>query len=59
MKLAEIKSVAAAKGVKGGKLTKVELVRAIQAAEGNNACFGHGQADTCGQDACLWRQDCD
>jgi len=37
---------------------KVDLVRAIQEAEGYEACFKSGKADDCGQDACLWREDC-
>jgi hypothetical protein len=37
---------------------KADLVRAIQQAEGYDACFKTGKADVCGQDACLWREDC-
>jgi hypothetical protein len=59
MTLAEIKAVAAQRGVKPGKMTKAELIRAIQAAEGNPCCFASGRAAECGQDACLWRPDCD
>ncbi|HEX8960866.1 MAG TPA: Rho termination factor N-terminal domain-containing protein [Geobacteraceae bacterium] len=58
MKLAEIRAIAAQRGVKAGRMNKGELIRAIQAAEGNNACFGSGAAETCGQTACLWRADC-
>ena len=59
MKLEEIKEIARLQGIKAGKLKKAELVRAIQAAEGNAACFGSGQSSECGQQACLWRPDCD
>ena len=58
MKVEEIREIAAAKGIKAGKLKKVELVKAIQAAEGNNRCFDTGSADFCGQNTCLWRDDC-
>ena len=58
MTLAEIKSIAVEKGVKPGKMTKAELVRAIQRAEGNADCFARGEATSCGQDACLWRPNC-
>ncbi len=58
MKLAEIKALAEQKGVKAGKMTKADLVRAIQQAEGNLTCFGTGKAAECGQTACLWRPDC-
>jgi hypothetical protein len=58
MKVQEIKDIAARKGIKAGSMKKAELVRAIQQAEGNEACFETGKADICGQDQCLWREDC-
>lgn len=58
MKLDEIKEMAKQHNIKAGKMKKGDLVRAIQQAENNDACFEAGQADTCGQDACLWREDC-
>ncbi|MFA4944959.1 MAG: hypothetical protein WC789_09700 [Lentisphaeria bacterium] len=36
---------------------KVDVIRAIQVAEGNSPCFGKDGA-TCGQLACCWRSDC-
>ncbi|MBK5275743.1 MAG: Rho termination factor N-terminal domain-containing protein [Desulfuromonadales bacterium] len=59
MKLDEIKEIAKQHNIKVGKMKKADLVRAIQQAENNTACFATGQADTCGQDACLWREDCE
>jgi len=59
MKLDEIKAIAKEKGIKPGRMKKVELVRAIQEVEGNYTCFETGQVNSCGQDACLWREDCD
>ena len=58
MKLEEIKEIAKQHGIKTGKMKKADLVRAIQMAESNDACFETGQASTCGQDECLWRPDC-
>lgn len=58
MKLEEIKEIAKQHDVKVGKLKKADLVRAIQAAEGNEVCFETGQADHCMQEKCLWRADC-
>jgi len=58
MKLEEIKAIAKQHDIKVGKMKKAELVRAIQAAEGNDACFETGQASGCGQAECLWRDDC-
>lgn len=59
MKLEEIKEIAKQHNIKAGKMKKAELVRAIQAAEGNPQCFETGTSSACGQDGCLWRQDCD
>ena len=58
MKLEEIKEIAKQHNIKAGKMKKAELVRAIQDAEGNELCFETGTADSCGQDACLWREAC-
>lgn len=58
MKLEEIKEIARQHDIKVGKLKKGELVRAIQSAEGNEACFGTARVLVCGQYQCLWRSDC-
>ena len=58
MKLEEIKEIAKQHNIKSGKSKKADLVRAIQDAERNEVCFETGIADNCGQDACLWREDC-
>jgi hypothetical protein len=58
MKLEEIKGIAKQRNIKVGKMKKAELVRAIQLAEGNEVCFESGQSSECGQDDCLWRNDC-
>ncbi len=58
MKMVQVKAVAKERGVKAGRMKKVELVRAIQQVEGNNQCFVTEQADSCGQPGCLWREDC-
>jgi hypothetical protein len=58
MKLDEIREIARKRGIKVGKMKKADLIRAIQAAEGNPACFESGTVDQCGQDVCLWREDC-
>lgn len=59
MKLDQIREIAKQHDIKAGKLKKAELVRAIQRAEMNNDCFGTGQSASCGQAACLWREDCE
>ena len=39
-------------------VTKIEAVRSIQRAEGNEDCFGRGKYDVCGQEDCCFRPDC-
>lgn len=58
MKLEEIKTIAGQHNIKAGKLKKAELIKSIQQAEGNNVCFDTGQAEVCGQESCLWREEC-
>jgi len=58
MKLEEIKSIAQQHSIKVSKLKKFELVQAIQGAEGNDQCFESGNALTCGQVGCRWREIC-
>jgi hypothetical protein len=58
MNIEEIKKIASRYHIKAGKAKKSDLVRAIQQAEGNQACFNSNKSATCGQDACMWRTDC-
>jgi len=58
MKLDDIKEIAKQHNIKTGKMKKAELVAAIQLAESNEPCFATGAADSCAQEECLWREDC-
>ena len=59
MTVKEIQAIAKKMGLtKTGKMKKAVLVQTIQTAEGNDACFQTGCKDSCGQDNCLWRPDC-
>jgi DNA-binding IscR family transcriptional regulator len=58
MKLQEIKEIAQRLEIPVRKMTKVELIRAIQKKEENTECFETGTAAECGQDNCLWIKDC-
>jgi hypothetical protein len=58
MTLQEIKEVAKQRGLAVGKMKKGEIVRAIQEAEGNDACFDTGKSLECGQSECLWLRVC-
>lgn len=58
MKIAEVRELAAQRGLKTDKMKKTEIIRVIQAAEEYTACFDTGIAVECGQENCLWRGDC-
>jgi len=58
MRVEEIRTIASERGIKSGKMTKGELIRAIQREEGNSDCFGLLAARPCDQTECLWRTDC-
>ena len=57
MKTADVKKKAKKLGVKVSKMNKSDMIRAIQAAEGNFPCFGTA-AEYCDQFNCFWREDC-
>ncbi len=57
MSMTEIKEKAKYLGIDASKMKKVELVRAIQKAEGYNTCYGTSNG-TCQQTECCWRWDC-
>lgn len=58
MKVQEIKEIAQKMEIPAGKMKKGELIREIQKAEGNCVCCDSGRATHCGQDDCLWIDDC-
>ena len=58
MKMSDIKKKAKSLGIKVGiGSKKADLIRAIQTAEGNTACFGSGDK-SCPHMDCCWRTDC-
>lgn len=58
MNIKEIKTIATNFGIKTSKLTKAGLINMIQKEEGSNECYATDIVSSCGQDECLWRQDC-
>ena len=58
MLLQDIVAIAKKIGVDAGDLDRLELVRAIQRAEGYSDCFMTDQVRNCGQMNCLWYQEC-
>ncbi len=58
MKMQELREIAKKRGIKTANMKKADIVRAIQRDEGNADCYNTGNADTCGQSECLWKDDC-
>ena len=58
MELQKIRAIAKEHGIKAQNTGKTGMIRAIQLAEGHQACFDTGKSIECGQDNCLWRGDC-
>lgn len=57
MKMPDIRKKAKALGIDSGRMKKEDLIRSIQRAEGNTACFGTG-TDECPYRDCCWRKNC-
>lgn len=57
MTVKELQKMAKDLGIKTTGLKKVEMIKAIQRAEGNFDCFGTA-SNYCDQMSCLFRQDC-
>ena len=57
MKMDEVRKRAKKLGLKTGGKKKVDIIRAIQEAEGNAPCFKTGM-DDCAEMDCCWRDEC-
>ncbi len=58
MNMQEIRGIAKQMGITSSNKPKTELIRLIQASEGNFECFATARDGTCDQLDCLWRKDC-
>jgi len=59
MKFHEIRNMAKGMGIKKyNNMKKMDLIRAIQRAENNIACYGTQRVNSCQEVTCLWRSDC-
>lgn len=58
MKQAEVCTIAKTHHISPGKLSKTELIKAIQIHEGNFDCYATAWNGECDQVDCLWREDC-
>ncbi len=54
----EIRRIARRYGINPTGMAKVDLIRAIQEAEGVTVCFGSPEAEYCDEENCLWRAEC-
>lgn len=54
----EVRSIAKTHHISPGKLSKTDLIKSIQAEEGNFMCFGTAFIGECDQEECAWREDC-
>jgi predicted metal-binding transcription factor (methanogenesis marker protein 9) len=57
MKMEQLREIAKKYHLRSVGVTKAELIRAIQRAEGNFDCFGSAER-WCDQSACLYRDLC-
>ena len=58
MRLSEVEKKAKSLSIKDTwRLSKKDLIKTIQQAEGNVACFGT-KRNSCDQMICCWRSDC-
>jgi len=57
MGMPEIRTKAKALGITPGKMKKVELVHAVQVAEGCTPCFGSANGE-CPYTECCFMEDC-
>ena len=59
MKFHEIRNMAKGMGIKKyNNMKNIDLIRAIQRAENNIACYGTQRVDSCQEETCAWRNDC-
>ena len=58
MQIQQIRNRAKEMGLKTSRLSKVDLVRQIQSAEGNFECFATALDGICDRQDCFWREDC-
>ncbi len=58
MEIAEIRRIAGQLGISPAGMTKADLVRAIQRAEGVPDCFGLAAPEECDEESCMWREEC-
>ena len=57
MKINDARKIAKGMDINTYRMKKEGIIRAIQQAENNMACFGTERVTYCNEDKCLWRDD--
>jgi len=58
MRFQDIQKMAKNMNININKMKKTDMIRAIQKAESNIACYGTERIEHCHEEACSWRKDC-
>jgi len=58
MKMPQVREIAKRHRITIAKTTKLQLIQAIQLAEGNFSCYASASEGECDQLSCVWRTDC-
>jgi hypothetical protein len=58
MNMKTIRHLAKTLKVDTAQLSKTDLIKKIQLAEGNFDCYGSATSGECDQPDCVWRSDC-
>ncbi|MGB5308203.1 MAG: hypothetical protein WBM38_02475 [Arenicellales bacterium] len=58
MNMQEVRGMAKELGIKTSRMSKMNLIKAIQLSEGNFSCFASAVGGECDQQECVWRADC-
>jgi hypothetical protein len=58
MKMEDVKKKAKKLSINFGKMSKAELIHAIQRTEGNTPCYGNSNNGHCPYTNCCFKSDC-
>jgi 7-cyano-7-deazaguanine synthase in queuosine biosynthesis len=58
MRFQEIQKVGKGMGINTYGMKKVEIIHAIQRTENTFVCYATDRVSHCGEEKCLWRNDC-
>ena len=58
MHINEVRQIAKQMAINTYRMNKKDIILTVQRTENNIACFGTERVEYCGEDICLWRDDC-